>query len=169
MANLLGAFALAASDRLLEATSAVGESPSVDAALVALRNHPGESIRTLQSVLGLTHSGTVRLLDGLEAAELVERRRGMEGDARAVAVWPTAKGKKRAEALLMARTKALEEILEGVDDSSRTVLEQALRQMLDNLTNGPPSARRICRFCEERVCRPAGCPVEDKAGCSSSD
>ena len=43
------------------------------AALVTIGNHPGESVEALRHALGLTHSGAVRLLNGLEAEGLVER------------------------------------------------------------------------------------------------
>ena len=91
LANRLGALALAVADALERAAGNLPGGANAGAALVAICNHPNENIRVLQGALGLTHSGVVRLLDGLEAAGFVERRRGVAEDGRAAAVIPTKK------------------------------------------------------------------------------
>src|SRR6266536_2780802 len=72
--NLLGALALAASDRPNE-TLTHGERGGLSgvAALVHIRLRPGHTIELLARVLALSHSATVRLVDRLEADGLVER------------------------------------------------------------------------------------------------
>src|SRR5260221_6499966 len=87
--NMLGALALALADRIAtraEAASSLHDSAA--SALVVIANHPGEHIDAIRRTLGLTHSGAVRLIDGLEAGGLVERRRS-DRDARAIALWAT--------------------------------------------------------------------------------
>ncbi len=74
-ANLLGALALAVSDRIREVTEQQADAlaRSEPAALVSLVHYPGQPVGVLDQTLGLTHSGAVRLSDRLEAAGLVRR------------------------------------------------------------------------------------------------
>ena len=61
----------------MQATVASPLGPSAPAALNALEGYlGGEPIDTLRQVLGLTHSGAVRLVDRLVAEGLAERRPG---------------------------------------------------------------------------------------------
>ena len=83
-ANLLTSLALAVQERVGTAAAAtLPHGASAPAALVALESTlAGGTIDALRRVLGLTHSGAVRLVDRLAAAGLVERRVGP--DARSV-------------------------------------------------------------------------------------
>src|ERR1700761_702871 len=84
--------------------AAVG--PSAPAALVALHEFlDGGTVTQLSSVLGLTHSGTVRLVDRLAAEGLVERAGAPDG--RTVAVVLTIAGRVTAGRVLAARHAAL--------------------------------------------------------------
>ena len=69
LSNLLGAWALAVSDRVGAAAAATaGRGGQAPAALVALHQFAGGStIEELRQVLGLSHSAAVRLIDGLVA------------------------------------------------------------------------------------------------------
>lgn len=102
-ANPLGALALGVADEMKRATPA---------ALVTVLNYPGRGVGDYGRALGLTHSGTVRLLDRLEADGLVERRRGADG--RSAAVFPTPAGRRRAEEVLAGRRRALEGALSAL-------------------------------------------------------
>src|SRR6195952_628579 len=86
-ANLVAALALALVDRVDDAVAqAVGQRGAGAAALAALDGPAaGASIDVLRRIVGLTHSGAVRLVDRLAAAGLVERRLG--ADQRSVALW----------------------------------------------------------------------------------
>src|SRR6476659_5687027 len=89
-ANLLGAFGTVRADVLADAG---GDSAA--AALVAIGGpSAGASIEALSVVVGLSHSGTVRLADRLAADGLVERRRG--ADQRAAALLVRAAGRRAA-------------------------------------------------------------------------
>src|SRR2546427_8823017 len=66
-ANLLGAAVTALNDELEAATASGAEhGAAFPAALVSVHWAPGLSIEQLRRILGLSHSGTVRLLDRLE-------------------------------------------------------------------------------------------------------
>jgi hypothetical protein len=71
-ANVLGALALAVSDRMADGVTAEAEgSHSRATALSALHHFLDDpSIDRVREVLGLTHSGTVRVLDELAAGLL---------------------------------------------------------------------------------------------------
>ena len=72
-----------------------GLAGSAALALLALEEFLGDAhVGRLADVLGLTHSGAVRLVSQLEAAGLAERRTG--GDRRRVEVRLTAAGRRRA-------------------------------------------------------------------------
>jgi MarR family transcriptional regulator, negative regulator of the multidrug operon emrRAB len=94
--NALGALALEVARRLQEAGEAASpHGASVRAALTALHGLTGgQSIDALRRVIGLTHSGAVRLVDRLAAAGLAERRVGADG--RAVALQLTPEGRRAA-------------------------------------------------------------------------
>src|ERR1700751_1902987 len=48
-------------------------------------------------------------------------------------------------------------------EGRRLVDERLIFAMLAALTRMPADARRVCRLCDEDVCRPSGWPVEIKA------
>ncbi|MFB3739597.1 MAG: MarR family winged helix-turn-helix transcriptional regulator, partial [Candidatus Velamenicoccus archaeovorus] len=105
--NLLGALALALSDRMRAAIAgASGQADNGAVALSALgRFLEDPSIDLLGRVLGLTSSGTVRLVDRLEAAGLV--RRGVGEDGRVTTVALTAAGRRGAERVTASRRAVL--------------------------------------------------------------
>lgn len=162
-ANLLGALATAISTRIdAQASAAGGRSSTASAGLVAILNHPDESIDRLRRALALTHSGTVRLINGLVEESLVERRQS-ESDGRSVVLRLTKAGKQRANRILRARAEVTEATLDGLSERELASLTPILESALRRLTTDADSARRICRLCDERVCRPEGCPVEQAA------
>src|SRR5688572_5746592 len=100
-ANLVGALGMVLRDALADAAElAGGESPA--AALVALNGAAaGGTIDALAGVVGLTHSGTVRLVNRLVREGLVERRRG--ADQRSAALVLTPQGRRAARRVLSRR------------------------------------------------------------------
>jgi MarR family transcriptional repressor of emrRAB len=156
-ANAFGALALAVSDRVRSAVEGVaGHGASGPAALVALDGVAGGgSIDALRRILGITHSGTVRLVDRLAAAQLVERRVG--ADARAVSIHLTPRGRRTARRVLAAREAALEQVLSPLSQAERERMNPLLMAMLQGLADSPDDARRMCRLCNVGGC--AECPV----------
>jgi MarR family transcriptional regulator, negative regulator of the multidrug operon emrRAB len=160
-ANLLGAVSLAVLDRMGEATRAAsGHGGSAPAALAALTTYlEGSSIDALARALGLSHSAAVRLVDRLEGAGLVRRERG--GDGRSVAIGVTDAGRTTGRAVLAERERALDGVLDVLDDRERAELARLHERLLGGLTTGRAAARTICRMCDPHGCGhyDGRCPV----------
>ena len=158
--NLLGVFATTVASNIeSEVAELGGRSLSHESALVTIRNHPNDGIDVLSKVLGITHSGAARLVDTLVRENLVERQRS-DNDARAVVLRVTAKGRNRANKVLAARDQVTSQILGTLNAKQKKSIVPALETMLSAMTQDFAGARRICRFCDEGVCRSNGCPVE---------
>ena len=172
-ANVLGALSLVVADRMnaaVEAVAALG--PSAPAALAALHEFlDGGSVTQLSSVLGLSHSGTVRLVDRLAVESLVERIGAQDG--RAVSVVLTSSGRRVAFRILQARSKALTSALSTLTSEEVDNLVAALDTMLTTITLARADERSdrshdrpqpwLCRLCDFAACgRSEGnCPVNN--------
>jgi MarR family transcriptional regulator, negative regulator of the multidrug operon emrRAB len=162
--NLLGALALAVSDRLRAATEGEedGLAASQPAALVTLGHYPGQSIVTLGRTLGLTHSGAVRLVDRLESAGLLCRT--TPGRGRTLALQLTETGRQAAQQVLARRDEELSRIVRLLDPDDAAALERLAARLLAGLTTDRSAAYRLCRLCDEPLCAAAaGCPVDHAA------
>jgi MarR family transcriptional regulator, negative regulator of the multidrug operon emrRAB len=158
---LLGALALAVSDRIREVT----EEPSdglvrpEPAALVTLAHYPGQSVGALARTLGLTHSGAVRLADRLVAAGLARRVRA--GPGRTLALYLTEPGRRGAARVLARRQAAVEQLARALEPGQVAALEQVASGLLTVLATDRAGAHRVCRLCDEPLCeRGRGCPVD---------
>jgi DNA-binding MarR family transcriptional regulator len=163
-ANLLGALSLVAGDRVREAT---GAEPTRSAALVSLQTMAdGGSIDELRRVLGLSHSGGVRVVKALSRAGLVDLRRD-PADGRAVQVRLSERGRAEATRIRAARLEALDSLLGGLAPGQQAQLDELLAGALAAATGGVDDARHICRLCDPGVCgHPARCPVTRAARAS---
>lgn len=163
-ANLLGALALAVSDRLREAAEDPrdGLAASEPAALVTLAHYPGQSVLSLGRTLGLTHSGAVRLADRMQAGGLV--RRAGTGQGRLLALHLTEHGQQMTRRVLDRRQAAAEQLASALNPAETTALEQLAGRLLAAITTDQASARRVCRLCDEPLCASVpGCPVDHAA------
>jgi DNA-binding MarR family transcriptional regulator len=164
-ANLLGALALRVSDELEQAvTQAAGLAESDAAALSALHHFlDSPSVDLLAAALGLSSSGTVRLVDRLESAGLV--RRTTAADGRVTSVRLTAAGRRRAAAVTGARGELMEQALAGLTASERRQFGELAGKILAGLIRPPGARRWTCRLCDVVACgRPEGrCPVYEAA------
>ena len=157
--NLLGALAVALADEIHDdakaRTEIGGEAP---AALVFIGHAPGCSIDFLARLLRLSHPGTVRLVDRLVVAGLVERRAASDG--RAVALHLTDVGARRRRKLLAGRQTALDKAVTVLSPTQREQLATIAEVLLKSL-RGTDTRRAftICRLCDERDC--ANCPLDD--------
>jgi DNA-binding MarR family transcriptional regulator len=164
-ANTFGALALVVADQIGDAAAeAAGRTESAPAALAALLhflNRP--SVDLLRQVLGLTSSGTVRLLDRLAAAGYVERADG--ADRRSTAIVLTDAGRAAAEQVCRARADVLGRATAVLSPEERAELERLVAKMLVGMMRGPGAVRWICRLCDTGICRgsPGGCPVGNAA------
>ncbi len=159
--NVLGSVASAISDAVQAAVDeAAGHTAAGPAALTALRIHRGCSVDHLAGVLGLTHSGTVRLIDRLEADGLI--RRGQGQDARVVTLELTAKGARRATRVSEARAAAVQEFLGNLDPAERQVLMGLLEKVVATGMEAWDEVQHRCRLCDLEACHAGGesCPLD---------
>ncbi len=164
-ANLLGALCLVVTDRTADAMADAGGRPeSAAAALSALLHFLDRpSVDLLRQVLGLTSSGTVRLLDRLEEAGYV--RRGPGADGRSAAISLTGSGRAAAGQVAGARAEVLDGALAALSEQERADFGRLAGKVLAGLIRGPGATRWICRLCDTGTCRgePGGCPVGNAA------
>jgi MarR family transcriptional repressor of emrRAB len=157
-ANLLGAMAIGLSDRLERATeAAAGRAGGRAAALANLAQWPGDTIEDLRIMLGLTHSATVRVVDGLVADGFVERVR--VGGGPAVRPRLTEAGEAEARRVLAARGEVLRWLVGHLSDAEIEALTPVLERLLTALTLDFDAGELICRLCELEACPQEWCPV----------
>jgi DNA-binding MarR family transcriptional regulator len=152
LANKLTALALAVTDATRVETEDLGASDV--AALLAISAHEPVPVVAVARAVGLTHSAAVRLVDRLERAWLVQRRRRI---AREVLVETTARGHRRAEAIAAARLGAAASFTSGLDPRQK----QRLGALIDAIILARSSSRELqppfdaarhCRFCSLAAC-----------------
>jgi DNA-binding MarR family transcriptional regulator len=164
-ANLLGALSLMIADQMADAMEEAGGRPeSAAAALSALLHFLDQpSVDRLRQVLGLTSSGTVRLIDKMERSGQV--RRGPGPDRRSTTVSLTADGFAAARRVGAARAGVLDGALAGLTAGERAALGTIMGKVLVGLMREPGAVRWMCRLCDIEVCRGAegGCPVGNAA------
>ena len=144
-------------------TSRAG-SVSDAAALSALHHFlDAPTVDLLAQVLGLTSSGTVRLVDRLESEGLV--RRGHDVDRRATTVTLTAGGRRRAREVTRARDELLGSSLGVLTADERLRFGELAGRILAGMIRPPGATRWTCRLCDTTACgRPeGGCPVAQEA------
>jgi DNA-binding MarR family transcriptional regulator len=158
-ANLLAVLALELSGRMAgAATDAATMGAEAPAAIAALSLFPGCTIEELRRILALSQPGTVRLVDRLQAAGLVERRAGRDG--RSLSLVPTAAGAGAAAEILDARLAAAADVLAPLDADERHALVPLLERLVGGLAGDHEAARRVCRLCDVDACgHPDRCPV----------
>lgn len=166
-ANLLGATVLGLFDELRTTverqTGRSGESP---AALVVLGHQPGLSNEALSRLLGLTHTGSVRLIDRLVTDGLVERRASMV-DRRGVALFLTPAGEAARREVLAKRETLMTSLIRQLtlDDQGR--LADLLAKLLQGVARDDTHKLRMCRLCDGEVCR--DCPIHVPVGMNDAD
>lgn len=148
---------IAVSHLVLDQLTDAPEPDSDDAAVNVLAHQPGISITALAGQLGLSHSATVRLIDRLQAAGLVERR---PTTGRRLAVVLTRNGQNRAQALRDRRRHLLDHALAGLDPDQIQNLTHLLARIGGTLARTQRDADRACRHCDQTRCLAAGCPIE---------
>ena len=159
--NVLGSVAVAITGAVQAAVDeAAGHTAAGPAALTALRIHRGCSVDHLAGVLGLTHSGTVRLVDRLEDDGLL--RRGQGQDARVVTLELTAKGRgarsaSRRRARLPSRDSSA-----NLDRSERATLMLLLEKVVATGVEDWSEVQHRCRLCDLEACHAGGesCPLD---------
>lgn len=161
IANLLGALSLAVMDRIEQgAREVVGRGGETPAALIVIGYGQGMTNDKLRRILGLSHSGTVRLVDRLVSDRLVERRSGKDG--REVALYLTATGAASRNELLASRISAVMSLLDVLSAAERKQLATLIRELLARQDTSEMDRFTICRMCDDRVC--TNCPLPTSKG-----
>src|SRR5262245_28250011 len=147
-ANVFGALALIVTDQATDAVAAAaGRSDSAAAALSALLHFLDRpSIDRLRQVLGLTSSGTVRLVDRLAESGYVRRDPGADG--RSTAIVLTEEGRRAAGQVSAARAEVLERSLAVLSADERATFERLAGKVLVGMMRGPGATRWMCRLCD---------------------
>lgn len=161
-ANLLGAFSLLVAGDIRAATGdAVGSGGASASALVLVASMGNPSIDQLARSLGLSHSGTVRLVDRLQAEGLLERQPGL--DARSVALRLTRTGRRAVERIRAARQQVLAARLGVLDEADRARLAELLEKLLVGAVEAGATEWHVCQLCDVASCSEPYCPVERTA------
>jgi DNA-binding MarR family transcriptional regulator len=156
--NIIGAFALALSDDFKSAMQDLAEgNESACAALIVVNQESGLSVDRLSKILGLSQPGTVRLVDRLAEARLIERKTG--SDRRSVALRLTEAGKRQVKSLLVGRRHSLMQALRDLDPGERVALAAIAEKVLRGLGHAPIECDRRCRLCDGDVCPDETCPM----------
>jgi DNA-binding MarR family transcriptional regulator len=148
LATKVAALAQAVTDAALPSAPDLGSSDV--AALVALASRDGLTVGEIAAATGLSPSAAVRLVDRLERAWLVRRRRRVSRD---VVVDLTQRGSARAASLSAARRAATVRFVSGLSLEERTALATLVDRMIATLSAGAGlDAVRHCRFCDRDRC-----------------
>jgi DNA-binding MarR family transcriptional regulator len=123
--------------RTAEALKAVGLTPANFALLNVLSNRTGAIQRELSSDMGIDPSAMVTLIDELESANLVERRRRPD-DRRAYEVAITPQGRRTLKAAKRLADQVEDEVLGGLKPTERSQLLTLLRRALLSAPPQPP-------------------------------
>jgi DNA-binding MarR family transcriptional regulator len=159
--NVWAAWTLRSHDALTEAADAVvpsGLGQRDLAALTLIGSHDGCSADWLWGRIGLTQSGTVRLIDRLEGLGYVVRaRRG-----RTLALSLTPAGQTLLDEWQQARDRSAADVLGVLTDGERRQLEDLLATALRRTARVRSTADTTCRLCSWPTCAP--CPVDESVG-----
>jgi MarR family transcriptional repressor of emrRAB len=160
-ANVLGALALALTDRLTREIEAGGHTAHVPAALVTLLWYPDRPVAALARNLRISHPGAVQLADRLQQAGLLARRAGADGRTRLLTLTPA--GLRAAHGVLDRRNEPLAAAIATLRDDELGSLTRAGCRILAALADQPGTGDQICRLCDERACPDDRCPVPGTA------
>jgi MarR family transcriptional regulator, negative regulator of the multidrug operon emrRAB len=175
LANLLGTLSTGVTDAINESTAAAADLDGVaPAALVALLDFvPSGSVQALSQVVGLTHSGAVRIVDRLVAEGLVNRE--ASSDARTRSITLTASGMKVALRVRRARDRVVGQAIEQLTDNERATLTKLCERLIADITRhrlerrragDTPAGGALCRMCDFGACgrEKGNCPAAEAAG-----
>lgn len=162
-ANVLGALALIVDDRMSDAIAEVAGGSLSHTAATALSaldqflDRP--TIDVLRQVLGLTPSGTVRLVDRLVEGGYVTRGSGPDGRSRSVTLTPA--GRRVARRVAATRADVLRTALERLSPVEREIYEELTGRVLGAFVRETGATRWGCRLCDVHACEreQGNCPV----------
>jgi MarR family transcriptional regulator, negative regulator of the multidrug operon emrRAB len=154
--NVIGAFALATADQMLD----IGPAASAAVLVVLGQAHEGRTINSISRALRVSQSRAVRIADALEEDGLA-RRVPLMSDRRVVQVRLTRKGRAAAARAQRARNAVLGHTLGALSDDEVAQLAALVSKVLRASTAGHAHAEAICRLCDADGCghHDGRCPV----------
>ena len=155
--NMVGALVLGLADAILQQTeNHAPEKGQAAAAIALLRHEPGMTIEQMRRALGMSHPGTVRLVDRLAVDGLVARQPSA-ADKRAVALHLTEAGERSCDAILSSRYRRIASALEVFEPSERETFRLLTEKLLSAFVEDVDHAYSVCRLCDLSAC--VDCPV----------
>ncbi|MEM7544360.1 MAG: MarR family transcriptional regulator [Pseudomonadota bacterium] len=160
VATRLGALALAVTDVQRRYTpKTLARAPQDAALLNTVVQTPGLMTEELTEILGLTHSGTVRAIDRLVSSGHAVRQSHAR-DGRAVGVHPTDAGTDLVQNMQDEIHKALGSVFVDLDEEQLDTVASVIDFIVMGFVGDRRTSDRICRMCDEHICRPETCPAE---------
>lgn len=157
--NVMTAWATSLHDRLTAAAGELGLGLRDIAALTLVASHPDVPVDWLRARVGLSQPGTVRLVDRLSAAGLIERA-AREGRSVHLAVTPA--GRELLDRWTDRRDQAVRRLTEGLAAGQQAQLTELLAVALSTPGRPRAEADRACRTCDWPACGD-DCPVSQSA------
>ena len=154
--NVVAAWTVAANDLLQDGMRSVGVDARELAALTLVSTHDGCSVEWMRVRIGLTQSGTVRLVDRLSDRGLLHRG---ASTGRGVPLHLTGPGQQLLQQWHHARDDVVDDLLTGVPPQQRSALVQAMAAALLAKERARPQADATCRTCSWAACG-QDCPVD---------
>ncbi|MDR3436605.1 MarR family transcriptional regulator [Telmatospirillum sp.] len=159
-ANKLGALGAMIRERTEAALA--GLSPSSAAVLSMLHFKPGLTTTELAEITGVSQPTAVRLIDGLEGRNLIERGKP---EGRVTPLKVTYAGHEQVKTLHALRLAALDDLLSVLQADERSLFMSMLDRILASATTSRAFARTTCRLCEHDLCGSEVCPI----GCRAAE
>ena len=154
--NVATAWAVGLHDQLTRAGDELGLGVRDIAALILVASHPEVPVDWLRARIGLSQPGTVRLIDRLSAAGLIERA-ARAGRSVHLAVTPA--GQELLRRWTDRRDRAVRELLTGLNAEQQAQLTGLLAVTLASPDRPRALADQTCRTCDWPACGD-DCPVD---------
>lgn len=159
-ANVLGALALALTDRMLaKVEDELGFGGIAAGVLVQIDGGQCITVEALARELRVAQPSITRTVQLLHTKRLIQKCPG--SDRRSFKLRLTPRGRTKVKRVLEQRADVLEAALERLPQSRRASFAQALEIILENLNQAKQSPHRVCRLCDFDSCGDAeeDCPV----------
>ncbi len=118
--------------------------------------HPQCCIKDLARGLAISHPAAVKLVERLEGRGLLSRS-SHERDRRVVQLTPTTAGSEQAHAIMVARTRAIEAVLEKAGADSSCALFHCMEVFIRTALTDQKDRDGVCLHCGKH--HSDGCPV----------
>ena len=156
MSNVVTAWALSLHDELAVVAEDLGVGVRDIAAITLVASHPDVPVDWLRARIGLSQPGTVRLVDRLSAAGLIERA-ARAGRSVHLAITPA--GRDLLRRWTGRRDQAVRRLTTGLTPAQEAQLAELLALTLSAPDRPRAEADQACRTCDWPACGD-DCPVD---------